>query len=136
MLFGFSDTKPCRIIWKLRQQVSVGTETHEIGSKVGTWTCPSCPKSFYSGYNRQFHVVIFMSFCEINHFRQKSVIPHHKYKFLFWSLPGPAPAWRATKGWPGPPGPGPEGGGPPAYRDVKILSKKKTYQDSIFSLDS
>ena len=40
-------------------------------------------------------------------FRQTSVWPHHK---LFFGGSGPArpgPARRATKGWPGPPGPGP-----------------------------
>ena len=58
MFFGFLDAKPSRITWKLPQKVSCGTEMYEIGPKVGTWTCPSCPKS------------------------HKSVIPHHGYNFF------------------------------------------------------
>ena len=51
---GLLDAKSCRIIWKLLQKGSFGIEANAIGPKVGTWTCPSCPKSY------------------------KSVIPHHK----------------------------------------------------------
>ena len=41
MFFELLDAKPHRIIWKLYQKVSFGTEAYEIGAKVGTWTCPS-----------------------------------------------------------------------------------------------
>ena len=43
--FQFLDTKPCRIMWKSPQTVSLGTEKYEIEPKLGTWTCPSCPKA-------------------------------------------------------------------------------------------
>ena len=71
--FGFLHEKPCRIIMKLRQQIIFETETRELGPKVGTWTCPSCPKS------------------------HKSVIPHQKYK-LFSVPPRPRPGPKGREG--------------------------------------
>ena len=31
-------------MWKFLQQLNFGSETWQIWPKVGTWTCPSCPK--------------------------------------------------------------------------------------------
>ena len=36
-VFGFLDTKPCIIIWKLHQKVSLGTKACEIYQNSGFW---------------------------------------------------------------------------------------------------
>ena len=36
----FLGAKPCRIMWKLHQQVSFEIKTCEIGPEVGFWSCP------------------------------------------------------------------------------------------------
>ena len=51
VFFGLLDAKPYRTIMKLPQKLSFGPEACEIWPKVGTWTCPSCPKSSKWGRN-------------------------------------------------------------------------------------
>ena len=44
MFFEFLQAKPCRIIKKIHQKVSFGSETCQIGPKLWLWTLPGLPR--------------------------------------------------------------------------------------------
>ena len=44
MFFELLRQNPCRIMYKFRQNTIFGSETCEIGSKVGNRTCPDLPR--------------------------------------------------------------------------------------------
>ena len=80
--FWLLDAKQCRIIWKLHQKTSFGTEAYEIGPKAGSWTCPSCSKSSKWGRNAPekhnfIKINYFQSFLiEVIYFWTKSYLHH------------------------------------------------------------
>ena len=74
--------------WILEPMRTKFEETSEIGHVRHVPKAPSEAETLQkirAAFCQHAHMYIF---CKTNHFRQKSVIPHHKYK-LFW---GPNPA--------------------------------------------
>ena len=58
MIFELLQQKPCRIIYKFRQNNMLGPETCEIKPTVGNRTCPDLPRPVLLGKFIIFHKII------------------------------------------------------------------------------